>query len=283
MSDSLVVLSADVAAKDGSQETAVTLVGLILGLIIAPLVDENYFLIWLLFAVFTTAHLFANYRAVRGLVMDTLNRQRLAIVVTHYLGSASREVLSPVQASAREWPLWFAFMDRGHPIRLGTSLAALHPRLRLPSDITLSGLTARCAYLTCVCTSDGAALLLTPPSERSTGNQQQLYGDEECSLAGRPSIEVLLRQDADHGVMIEAFASALVARRTLGELQDQARQPGAHPLTLRRLAAALQSEQSRLLPPLVAALSTTGWHTTRSLLGPGPYRYRSASSASSSS
>lgn len=276
------MLHADVAAKDGSQETAVSLVGLILGLIIAPLVDENYFLIWLLFAVFTAAHLFANYRAVRGLVMDTLNRQRLAIVVDHYLGSASREVLSPAQASAQEWPLWFAFMDRGHPIRLGTSLAALHPRLRIPSGSTLSDLTARCAYLTCVCTSDGAALLM-PPVERSTDNQQQLYGDEECSLAGRPSIEMLLRQDADHGVMIEAFASALVARHTLGELQDQARQPGAQPLTLRRLAAALRSEQSRRLPPLIAALSTTGWHTTRSLLGPGPYRYRSASSPSSSS
>jgi hypothetical protein len=272
----------DVAAKDGSQETAVSLVGLILGLIIAPLVDNNYVLIWLLFAVFTAAHLFANYRAVRGLVMDTLNRQRLAIVVDHYLNSASGEVLSPVQTSAREWPLWWVFMESGSAIRLGSSLAALLPRLGLSSSSSridaLAHLASR-SHLACVCLADGSAVLLPP-----NGADQPAYGDEdnaECSLAGRPSIEVLLRQDVDHSAMIEAFAAALIARRTLSEMtqKQQTRESG---LTRRRLAAAVRSEQARLLPPLVAALSASGWHTTRSLLGPGPYRYRASTSNASS-
>ena len=42
-------------------------------------------LIWLLFIVFTALHLFANYRAVSVVCMETLNQARLHIAVHHYL------------------------------------------------------------------------------------------------------------------------------------------------------------------------------------------------------
>jgi hypothetical protein len=279
-----------VAAKDGSQETAVTLVGLVLGLLIAPLVEGDLGLIWFLFAVFTAGHLLANYWAVRGLVMDTLNRQRLAIVVGHYLDSADRrEVLSPAQASTRERALWFSCLERNlTPIGMGTPLAPLLPLLSPWQKLSLPRL-ARYPYLLCLRNPTTALLLLdsaiiaaaaAATSSTATNSTTPPAGDRgdggvaECVIeaAACPSIEVLLQQGADHTVMIEAYAAALLARHTLAEMLNNRSSCGPL-LTFGRLAAAVQSERSRLLPALIAALSPRGWHVRRSLLGPGPWRY----------
>jgi len=266
-----------VAAKDGSQETAVTLVGLILGLIITPLVEGHYGLIWFLFITFTVAHLFSNYRAVRGLVMDTLNRQRLALVVEHYLNSSNHEILTPAQASHREWPLWFDRFESGPSIRFGAPLASIVPLLPLSSAVSLKQLSAEAPYLVCLCFSTTAALLAQPPDKRLSHEEEeeQVIPDGEA-----PRIEVLLRRDVSHATLIEAYAAALLARQTVRELRESARrQPGTRPLSLGRLVASVSGERVRLLPSLVERLSARGWHTHRSLLGPGPWRYQPLSSS----
>jgi len=76
---------ADVSAKDGSQETLVNLSALIASLVMLPLVSGNPFAVWTLFALFTAIHLFANYRAVKSLQLETLNLARLLICAGHYL------------------------------------------------------------------------------------------------------------------------------------------------------------------------------------------------------
>ncbi|XP_064393414.1 RUS family member 1-like isoform X2 [Halichondria panicea] len=105
---------ADVAAKDGSQETLMNLVGLIVNLIIIPTVASSQSLIWLMFVVFTALHLWANYCAVTVLCMETLNKNRLHVVVQHYLKTG--DVLTPKQANAQEPVL------RRIPMRLNYSL-----------------------------------------------------------------------------------------------------------------------------------------------------------------
>ena len=101
----------DVAAKDGSQETLVNLFALMLNLILLPLIGENQGVIWSLFlclmAVGETSlialdhhdadqhlffyllqiHLYANFRAVRSLKFETLNRERLLHNVLAYKNS----------------------------------------------------------------------------------------------------------------------------------------------------------------------------------------------------
>jgi len=79
------VFSLDVAAKDGSQEMAVSLLGILIGLLISPLISSSQSSVWILFIVFTYFHLFANYKAVSSIAFDTLNQQRAAIVYDHYL------------------------------------------------------------------------------------------------------------------------------------------------------------------------------------------------------
>ncbi len=60
----------------------------------------SYRLIWLMFVVFTALHLWANYCAVTVLCMETLNKNRLHVVVQHYLKTG--DVLTPKQANAQE-------------------------------------------------------------------------------------------------------------------------------------------------------------------------------------
>lgn len=78
--------TADLSAKEGSQETAAGLIGVALGMLTAWLVpDDHYWYTLLVVGFFTSAHLYANYRAVTSLVLQYLNKQRCGIVMGHYL------------------------------------------------------------------------------------------------------------------------------------------------------------------------------------------------------
>ncbi|XP_060679021.1 RUS1 family protein C16orf58 homolog, partial [Hemiscyllium ocellatum] len=91
---------ADVSAKDGSQETLVNLTGLACSLILTPLISENIVLTYVLYALFTALHLYANYRAVRSVVMCTLNQARLRLLVGDFLRAG--KVSTPAAVNSRE-------------------------------------------------------------------------------------------------------------------------------------------------------------------------------------
>jgi len=63
--------------------------------------------VWLLYVCLTAVHLYANYRAVSAVTMDTFNQSRLHIVVSHWL--MSRHVLTPTEANLHE-PLFTGFL-----------------------------------------------------------------------------------------------------------------------------------------------------------------------------
>ncbi|XP_046893676.1 RUS1 family protein C16orf58 homolog [Hypomesus transpacificus] len=109
---------ADISAKDGSQETLVNLAGLLISLGLIPLVTDNPPVTFILFSVFTILHLFANYKAVRSVVMETLNEARLNILLRQYLSDG--RVLSPQEANRRE-PVFLEFRGTA-PVRLGVRL-----------------------------------------------------------------------------------------------------------------------------------------------------------------
>lgn len=109
---------ADISAKDGSQETLVNLAGLLVSLILIPLVTDNPPLTLSLFFLFTILHLFANYKAVRSVVMDTFNEARLSIVFQRYL--RDKQILSPAEANRTE-PVLLEFR-KSVPIKLGVRL-----------------------------------------------------------------------------------------------------------------------------------------------------------------
>ncbi|XP_066498532.1 RUS1 family protein C16orf58 homolog isoform X2 [Hoplias malabaricus] len=122
---------ADISAKDGSQETLVNLAGLLVSLVLIPLVTNNPMLTFLLFFLFTALHLFANYKAVRSVVMETLNEARLSILLHQFLHN--RQILSPAQANQRE-PVFLEF-KQNVPVRLGVCLGDV---IKNPQELQLA-------------------------------------------------------------------------------------------------------------------------------------------------
>uniref|UniRef100_UPI003AB06119 RUS family member 1 n=1 Tax=Centroberyx gerrardi TaxID=166262 RepID=UPI003AB06119 len=122
---------ADISAKDGSQETLVNLAGLLISLVLIPLVTDNPLLTLSLFFLFTILHLYANYKAVRSVVMETFNEARLSIVLHQYLRDG--RILSPVEANQRE-PVFLEFR-KTVPIKLGVRLKEV---VQSPEELNLA-------------------------------------------------------------------------------------------------------------------------------------------------
>lgn len=90
---------AELNAKDGSQETVVSLLGMLAGSVFVRFV-QGRLAVWLWTLVLIGAHLWTNYHAVRSVQMRTLNKQRATIVYTEFLRSG--RVLRPDQVATRE-------------------------------------------------------------------------------------------------------------------------------------------------------------------------------------
>lgn len=87
--------TADLSAKEGSQETLAGLLGMLIGTAVAYLVpDASFWGTLVVFVSCTCMHLVANYMGVRSLLLTYFNRQRLAIVTEHFLRQ---------QDAAAEW------------------------------------------------------------------------------------------------------------------------------------------------------------------------------------
>ena len=120
---------ADISAKEGIQETAVTLIGLVLGWQAVDWLDGDLRLTWLVFGVLTAVHVWANVMAMRCLVLTSLDGQRADLCIAHFL--AQRDTLTPTQAARRESIYWPLCANDPQPVRLG---------VRLPqSDDSVSG------------------------------------------------------------------------------------------------------------------------------------------------
>ena len=78
---------ADVAAKESTQETAVALCGLLLGMICTRIVGDDDITIWTVFILLLTLHQVSNYFLIRVLVFDSLNPQRCQILVQGAISS----------------------------------------------------------------------------------------------------------------------------------------------------------------------------------------------------
>ena len=72
---------ADLTAKESTQETLVSLVGMVGGVWVARILnDAPPIMTWILFGFLTFIHVWANYRAVALLKLDTLNPERTRVL-----------------------------------------------------------------------------------------------------------------------------------------------------------------------------------------------------------
>ena len=91
---------AELNAKDGSQETVISLLGMLAGSLFVRAVRGDA-AVWVSMAALIAVHLATNYAAVRAVRLRSLNRQRAQLVLRHYL-AARGAVLHPAAAAARE-------------------------------------------------------------------------------------------------------------------------------------------------------------------------------------
>ncbi|ODV90472.1 hypothetical protein CANCADRAFT_44126 [Tortispora caseinolytica NRRL Y-17796] len=70
----------DVNAKDSSQETVITLLGMLAGSLVVSNIQSNQ-ATWICMIVLLVFHLYTNYRAVKAVVMTSFNRQRTTLAV----------------------------------------------------------------------------------------------------------------------------------------------------------------------------------------------------------
>ena len=67
------------------QETATTMVGMILGMMFTHVTDGHVAYSWLLFVLLTLLHIYANVKAMRCLVLHSLNPSRLELLLDTFL------------------------------------------------------------------------------------------------------------------------------------------------------------------------------------------------------
>ncbi|XP_042496126.1 protein root UVB sensitive 3 isoform X2 [Macadamia integrifolia] len=98
--------AADISAKEGSQETMATMIGMVFGMLLAHITMGHPLVIWICFLSLTMFHMYANYRAVRCLCLTTVNSERASILLQHFM--ETDQVLSPQQVSHMEHvlPVW---------------------------------------------------------------------------------------------------------------------------------------------------------------------------------
>ncbi|XP_011340582.1 RUS1 family protein C16orf58 homolog isoform X2 [Ooceraea biroi] len=116
---------ADVSAKDGSQETCVNLIASFFGIFILSLFHSGQYLIEL-YLFLVAVHLYANYSAVKALCLDTLNEDRLALIVKRYM--LNEHVPEPPEINEEESVFLLGNPTKsvcGFDIKIGASFASV--------------------------------------------------------------------------------------------------------------------------------------------------------------
>ncbi|KAF2013790.1 DUF647-domain-containing protein, partial [Aaosphaeria arxii CBS 175.79] len=123
-------------AKDSSQETVISLLGMLAGSVVVSWVSSPM-ATWTTLIALLSIHLATNYKAVRAVSMRSLNRQRANIVLSHIVEHG--RVLRPSEVSPRERVFerdgvlrWAAAADNGRILGhacIGVTLNALLGRM----------------------------------------------------------------------------------------------------------------------------------------------------------
>ncbi|TGO45223.1 hypothetical protein BCON_0411g00060 [Botryotinia convoluta] len=115
---------AELNAKDASQETLISLLGMLVGTFVVSKISSQV-ATWIALLTLLSIHLGTNYMAVRSVTMRTLNRQRANLVISSFLTNTEYEKSKTALPSPREISLQERVFEREGAIRniQGTVLA----------------------------------------------------------------------------------------------------------------------------------------------------------------
>ncbi|PNH02871.1 hypothetical protein TSOC_011118, partial [Tetrabaena socialis] len=257
--------AADVSAKEQSQETATTILGMVAGMAVTRLAADSAAAAWLVFGSLTAVHVAANVAALRRLLLASLNQPRLELLVARYLEDGT--VLGP-RAVAEEEDLtppplrrlldWASGAEARRPVQLryGSRLTAALPAAALAQLLTRQG---RRRYL------------LLPGAGGKPGSQPQpLQPSKPSKLQPHVVLHVVLHRQVTAADQLRAFVHARCLQRELtrrwGTLQQPEQQQGQASSSPPWFAAAeLAAEEwmAARFEPLLVQLRAAGWQAER--------------------
>ncbi|WIA28880.1 hypothetical protein OEZ86_011404 [Tetradesmus obliquus] len=250
--------AADISAKADSRERATVIIGSLLGMAVTQRMAENVAAAWLFFAVLTWVHVWANIRALRCLVLSSVNEPRLKLLLQHY--QDKEKVLTPLQVSGLESLLvpplaaaWQAVTSsQQHAlIAFGAQLSAALRRAAAAAEAA----AGRVGRGTCPAGQQGLLLQQALQQQKAAADRQYLL-----LLTGKKqlAVEVVLHEAAGQQVQLRAYLHALQLATAL----HQAGSSGDTQQLLQR------SEQWAVgsLPPFLAALQQHGWELVKLFL-----------------
>ncbi|KAJ9174163.1 hypothetical protein P3X46_017221 [Hevea brasiliensis] len=181
--------AADISAKEGSQETLATMTGMALGMLLARITIGHPLAIWFSFLSLTLFHMYANYRAVRCLVLTSLNMQRSSILLQHFMETG--QALSPEQVSRMEHilPKWTTFWS-------SKNVKLLHKQVHL--GVRVSSLDHQ----------EMTELL------RSAGSHRKA---KYLLVERKTSISILMHKNSTSSDVLQSFIHALVMEKLMEE------------------------------------------------------------------
>ncbi|KAG5218238.1 DUF647-domain-containing protein [Trichophyton interdigitale] len=263
-------------AKDSSQETVISLVGMLVGSVVVSYITSPLET-WIALIVLLIVHLGTNHAAVRAVKMTTLNRQRANIVFSHLFEDDL--ILTPAETSKEE-----RIFERDGVLRwkaesngilgtcqIGTSLEQL--LLLLPEQADRGALeTSRTTSTTIDASTNLTALL-------------ELFREEEYILYFGPLSRrgaIVLKAGATAQAQLKAWSHALLVSRHLARKNGTAtsciheKQGGQGELSpsvsvLSILRDTLQ-EHTRTFKDRVKRLEHAGWQTDVASLETKPGR-----------
>ncbi|TGZ80329.1 DUF647-domain-containing protein [Ascodesmis nigricans] len=220
---------AELNAKASSKETVISLLGMLVGSFVVSQVTSPLST-WTLLILLLIVHLATNYKAVRCVSINTLNRQRISILFATFHNDST--ILTPAQASAYE-----RILTTGNTLRWGnevigtceisTKFSALLYSVgrdtageftvevdRIPvSASTPETITS----LATVLENENYLLWFSPPPESHSSFSFSRFG-----LRGKgihPHITIVLKTSADTKDTIKAWIHALLVAVELTQLQ----------------------------------------------------------------
>lgn len=232
---------ADVSAKEGAQETAVTVLGLLVGsYLFAPLIGDSVSLVWLAFGALTLLHVYANWRGVGCLILPWLNTHRASILTRFWVASRST-ALTPAEVASRE-RIW-------GPLRLRLSGPETGARLQ---DL-------------CRCAPDVRLL-------------DGLYSHERywmrIGASGRPRL--IFSTDADGVDALRALLHCALLDAAVAGAGGSRCGTAPEPMRSAELSALTESleEMRRQWPAFVAAVRLAGWEQAALRAVPSTWRFK---------
>ncbi|KAF2441804.1 DUF647-domain-containing protein [Karstenula rhodostoma CBS 690.94] len=228
-------------AKDSSQETVISLLGMLAGSIVVSWVTTPM-ATWSTLIALLSIHLATNYAAVKSVSMRSLNRQRANIVLSSLVHDG--RILSPAEVSARE-----RIFERDGALRWVDGSVLGHCRIGVPLEKMLHYMGRRQ-------NRSGAVDL----QELSLADVVRLYQDEAYLLwsCGSEAV-IILKQDCTPLDQLKAWTQALLLARK-GSTRDEAKD-GEHDTSggrLDELRFALEEVQE-LFQAYETKLRVAGW------------------------